>query len=55
MNQVVITINLGNEACQDLRDVAVILRSLAARMEKGQEPTKPMDANGNSVGTVEYN
>ena len=34
------------------REVARILREIASKIEKGNEPTKAMDINGNSVGTV---
>jgi hypothetical protein len=54
MESVKITINFGNAACQTLKDAAAILRELARRIDAGQEPTKVMDANGNSVGSVDY-
>lgn len=36
------------------REVARILRDIADKIERGHEPTKPMDYNGNSVGKIEY-
>jgi hypothetical protein len=53
--RITITIELGNDAMQNMDDVARALKTLAERMESGREPTKIMDDNGNSVGTVEYN
>jgi hypothetical protein len=52
--RITITIELGNEAMQDMDDVARALKELARRIEAGQEPTKVMDVNGNGVGRVEY-
>jgi hypothetical protein len=53
--RITITIDLGNEAMQNMDDVARALQALAKRMLNGNEPAKVMDENGNSVGTVEYN
>jgi hypothetical protein len=53
--RITITIELGNEAMQNMDDVARALQALAKRMLNGNEPAKVMDENGNSVGTVEYN
>lgn len=35
-------------------EVARILRDLASKLEGGREPSKLMDFNGKSVGSVEY-
>ena len=55
MQTITITINLGNDAMQSESDVAHALRELAKRIDaKGLGyVTKVMDANGQSVGTVE--
>ena len=47
-----IEMKTGNEAFQTMEDVALALRELARRLAYGQTPTKVMDANGQSVGTV---
>jgi hypothetical protein len=52
--RITITIELGNAAMQDMHDVARALKALAARFAAEQEPTKVIDLNGNSVGTVTY-
>lgn len=52
--RITITINLGNEAMRLETHIADALRVLAQRFEDHREPTKVMDTNGNSVGTVEY-
>ena len=55
MQTITITITLGNDAMQSEADVARALRELAKRIDaKGLDyVTKVMDANGQSVGTVE--
>ena len=53
MDTITITINLGNDACQE-SDIPDLLRELARRIDLHglERVTKVMDANGNSVGTV---
>jgi hypothetical protein len=56
MEQIKITINTGNSAFEggEGYELARILRGLADKLENGSEPSKLMDINGNSVGTIEY-
>lgn len=54
-DKITITINTGNSAFEENpNEVSRILRNLADKLENGKQPTKPMDINGNSVGTVKY-
>jgi len=52
---VTVTINTGNADVQSDRDIARLLEATAKRIRRhGLEGvTKVMDANGNSVGTVD--
>lgn len=56
MEQIIITINTENSAFEgnEEHEVARILRNIADKIENGQQPRKPMDINGNSVGSIEY-
>ena len=54
MEQIRITINFGNAACQYPKNVPKLLRAIADKFENGQEPGRVMDLNGNSVGKIEY-
>jgi len=55
INKVTITVEMGNEDCQNGYDLARILQKLAHRINTyGLEKiTKVMDENGNNVGKVE--
>jgi hypothetical protein len=56
LDKITITIRTGNSAFDGNveGEVSRILRELASKIESGREPSKVMDINGNSVGTVEY-
>ena len=54
LEKMTITIDFGNEAMQTIEDAADALREMCKRIDRGQEPTKIMDGNGQSVGSVEY-
>jgi len=43
-------LELGNEAMQTGSDVARALREVAAKLDRGADSGRVMDANGNSVG-----
>ena len=47
-----VNIAMGNEAFEDAggREVARILRDIAAKLERGEDQGACMDANGNRVG-----
>ena len=47
-------IDFGNAAMQTIGDAADALREMCKRIDRGQEPTKIIDGNGNAVGSVEY-
>lgn len=54
--KITIEINADNSAFEENpNEVSRILRKIADQLEKGQEPSNPMDFNGNSVGKIEYN
>ena len=54
LEKMTITIDFGNAAMQTIEDAADALREVCKRIDRGQEPTKIMDGNGNAVGSVEY-
>lgn len=56
LNMVRIEFSTDNDAFQGRKgaEIARTLRELANRFADGDEPTKVMDANGNSIGTVEW-
>lgn len=56
MEQIIIEINTGNDAFHDDpgREVARILRELAAKYEQGEQPQITKDLNGAKVGNITY-
>ena len=50
MDQIKITINFGNDACQYPDNLPDLLRKIADKFENGQEPEYVIDLNGNRVG-----
>jgi len=55
INKVTITVEMGNEDCQNGYDLARVLQKLAKRINANglENVTKVMDENGNCVGKVE--
>ena len=54
LEKMTITIDFGKAAMQTIGDAAGALREMCKRIDRGQEPTKIIDGNGNAVGSVEY-
>ena len=54
MEKVTIEMKMSKDAFRDIEEAGLILRKLARRLCEGQCPTKVMDGDGNSVGTVTY-
>lgn len=59
MEHVTIQISTVNDAFGESdeerrEELGRILCNLGERFKQGQEPSKVMDANGNTIGTVDY-
>jgi hypothetical protein len=53
----ILKIEVDNEAFQEDKrgEIARILEDIADKIRQGKEPSKPIDYNGNSCGSIDWN